>query len=67
MADSVSERPKHAHERKNFIHDVTILLPMIQVCGMLLRDDHCVPANCRACYMQSNITHVHSVKIYPQC
>ena len=51
MSDSMSERVEHANERKFFVHDVTILLPMIQVCGMLLRDDHCVPATCRACNM----------------
>ena len=67
MSDSMSERVEHANERKIFVHDVTILLPMIQVCGMLLRDDDCVPATCRACNMQSNTTHVHSIKIYAQC
>ena len=34
MSDSMSERVEHANERKFFVHDVTILLPMIQVCGI---------------------------------
>jgi hypothetical protein len=66
MSDSMTERVEHANVRKNFVHDVTILLPMIQVCRMLLGNVCYVPGTCRACNINRNTTHVCCLTVWAE-